>query len=802
MLTSNFEFREYAIGSVSNRNNFKPINFENSLKNQNESFRSLYQHNEGLVKYAEAQEQIRGKKTVSGYKKTVAASELVLDIDVKDNLDRALAVTRSLTARLKSDFNVDPDSLRIQFSGNKGFHLEIPAELFGGFSPSEDLPKIQAAIARELSQGFEDVVDLDIYFHVALYRIENTRHSVSGLYTIPLSYDDLLKLSIDQIRDLAKSPQDLSRATASGFVQKLVDLKHDCETKVKRSQAGVPVSTADEDTVSEPSYTKVDPAKISRIFKRCGVLREIEQKSRKGEPINHKERVALGTVLTAFGDDGKRKVHELLDKQANYDRDKTEYYLDTMASNAYKPELCKKICGEENLCPAIKAINRRSPIAFSWTYDPATDPKPKNFVESYAIEKIMKHFDNIVYSSNDQSFFEYVSGVYVIKKDGDIKCMLEQFMPFYWPKELITNARLNALVDRLKTQAETRFDGAFNSDTKRINLQNGIFNLETMSLEPHSKKFMSNIQLPFSYDRFAKSPEFDKFILDIFDGDRDVANYVLKTWAYLLIPSYAFQKVWIWYGSGRNGKGTLANLITKMLGLPNVSNESIDDLVGSRFSTINLKDKLVNFSSELKTADVDLAILKKLSGGDVIAADAKYKDKVSFVNSARLIILANELPRFSEVGNAVLQRFEFVNFPKEFNGTNMDTKLSEKLALELPGIFNRLISILPTIYDANGAINFAAPAAVSNTRNAVISDLSSVVEYVGDKCRVDSNGSVKLSDLYESYKSWAHRSGYKAVGKKNFSSTLKNTCNLKVESNMSQNNQVYVFGISILNILN
>jgi P4 family phage/plasmid primase-like protien len=794
-----FNIREYSIGSVFNRNHFNNLEYAEQFTGKDESFRSLYQQTEDIIKYAEAQKTIRQKKTVSGYKGAVAAEELVLDIDVKDNLPRALDITRALVNRLDIDFSTDPEHLRIQFSGNKGFHIELPAELFGGFEPSESLPRLQALIARSISLGYEDAVDLDIYYHVALYRIENTKHGVSRLFTIPLTSDELYSLSVDGIKELAKSPRELPKATDIPFVQSLSDLKHDCERRLNQEDLTDPVvSSQTEETVSDTTYSKPEPAKIGRLFKRCRVLRSIEQKSKTGEAIGHKDRVALGTVLTEFGNDGKLKVHELLNNQANYDREKTEYYMDTMARNAYKPELCKTICGEGNLCPAIKAINRRSPIAFSWTYDSETDPKINSYVESYAVDKILKHFDNVIYSSNDQSFYRYEAGVYMAIKDDAVKSLLENFMPFYWPKTLITNTRLNALVDRMKTQSTMRFDGLFNSDTHRINLQNGIFNLDTMALEPHTKSFMSNIQLPFRYDPYAKCPEFDKFISDIFEHDSDVADYIMKIWSYLLLPTYSFQKVWVWYGSGRNGKGTLASLITRMLGLPNVANESIDELVSGRFSAINLKDKLVNFSSELKTGEVDLAMLKKLSGGDMISAEKKFKDKISFANSARLIIMTNELPRFSEVGNAVLERFEFINFPKEYNGKSTDTKLLDRMSAELSGIFNRIVGLLPTIYTDDSCINFSAPRKVSDTKTVVMSELSTVLEFVNEECKRKAGASTKYKDLYEGYRDWSKQSGYRPVGKKTFAGVLKGTCKLPPENNTVHGNQMYVRGLEML----
>ena len=83
--------------------------------------------------------------------------------------------------------------------------------------------------------------------------------------------------------------------------------------------------------------------------------------------------------------------------------------------------------------------------------------------------------------------------------------------------------------------------------------------------------------------------------------------------------------------------------------MENVSSSSIHDLANNRFSLITLKDKLMNLSSEIGSKDLETEMLKKLSGGDVITADRKYKEPLSFINTARLVINANELPRFSEL---------------------------------------------------------------------------------------------------------------------------------------------------------
>ncbi len=55
-------------------------------------------------------------------------------------------------------------------------------------------------IAKDVS------IDTAIYEHNRLWRIPNTKNRKSGLYKIPLTFDQLATLSIDQIKKLAKQP--------------------------------------------------------------------------------------------------------------------------------------------------------------------------------------------------------------------------------------------------------------------------------------------------------------------------------------------------------------------------------------------------------------------------------------------------------------------------------------------------------------------------------------------------------------------------------------------------------------------
>ena len=785
-----YGIREFAFNGANNRHSFHPIQFIETLKGQTDCFQSIYHHSSEIEKYYHAQATITGKPGLTGYKGIVSCDVLTIDIDVKDDLPRAQSILKGILYRLERDFGVDCHQVRLVFSGNKGFHLDIPSPLFGGFLPSIDLPKLHSKIVYQLALGFDNAVDQDIYYTVGLIRIENTKHSSSGLFSIPLTLEEVNSLTIDEIKALAVAIRDVPVVDHStlSFVQRLVDLKEQCIRELLSAPS--PASS------NSFSCNSADPKYFQTMFKHCSILKEIKRKAYAKEMISHPDRFILGTVATAFGPDGLKKVHEILQGQSNYDQQKTEYYLKTMAQNTYKPTLCNSICGQDNLCEAMKAINKRSPIAFAYTFDPDVDEKEIPFVETYVVERITRHFDNLIFAKVDQTFYRYQSGVYNPLTEADVKSALEDFLPFYLPKKLITNTRLNGLVERLKTMRTIRYEGTFNAEIFKVNLRNGLFNLKSGILEPHTPAYKTNIQLPFAYDPRATCSAFDAFILDIFNGDQDVVEYILKYWCYLLLPTYNFQKVLVWIGSGRNGKGTLSRIIQNMLGKKNMAFQDLHDLAKQRFAAQSLKDKLVNFSTELKTDDLELGMIKKLSGGDYIAADVKFKDEVVFTNIARLIIMANELPRFSDVGNSITQRFEFIRFHKEYNGTSVDTMLDAKLLSELSGIFNKVSAKINDIVQADGSIFFSAPKVIEQNKQAALTELSNVIEFVETACQKSDRFHFYLSDMYSKYQTWAKDSGYKAVGKKNFRGVLEGTLKLKVNNCTRHQNHVCIEGIA------
>jgi len=739
-LERTFSHKEFAIKSPNKRGNFGTKEDQQWLIDKRDCYISLFDHSVNLPKYVESNDG-----SVAGYKGKVRFSFLAIDFDSITDLNESLTWIRELITKLVKENEVNPEHLRYYFSGNKGFHLEIPSWMIDDqHEPSAEYPDILKAMVQELTSH----ADLSLYQTLRLYRINNTINSKSGLYKIELKYDEITSLSVEEIKKLATRRR-LNDVTVfdheKSRSEKLYQL-------FKKYQLMYPDFSTEQVIKPKVSFEKIKIEGFDNILRECFYIKSLVGKT----DLNNLERVVLGNLLSRFGEEGRTKLHEILNKTSNYSREKTDYHFDSIIKKGYYPVSCEMICG--NTCETVKLLNRSSCLSLAYV------KKDNKFIETYLVEKFVKYRKDIIYSVYEDIFYQYKDGVYQTINEIELASILTSFALIFNNDANVVASRIKATIERLKMETKIQFKGKMNNDGF-INLKNGLYDLSKKELIPHTSSVFTSIQLNFSYDANAKAPMFEKFMDEIL-GEK--SEYVLNTMSYLLLPDYSYQKVFIFYGSGRNGKSVLTSVITNLLGKENVSSSSIHDLANNRFSLITLKDKLMNLSSEIGSKDLETEMLKKLSGGDVITADRKYKEPLSFINTARLIINANELPRFSELNDAILERFVLIRFPRTFRDDKVNTNLINELLEELPGIFNLVVT--RDIRGGGGGVNYQIPESIRKDRIILLSEISSAAEFMNE---LEDVKDIKLFDLYNQYERFCVSRGYKQLGYRNFKKAIE-----------------------------
>ena len=138
--------------------------------------------------------------------------DLYLDFDDINNFENVRQDVIKTFSYLKIIYHIPENLLRVYFSGNKGIHLIVPAEILG-ISPMLLLNGVFKHIATCISAYTpHKTLDLKIYDNKRMFRIPNTIHEKSRLYKIPLTAQEVRTLSEDEIRLMAKQPRQLEFA--------------------------------------------------------------------------------------------------------------------------------------------------------------------------------------------------------------------------------------------------------------------------------------------------------------------------------------------------------------------------------------------------------------------------------------------------------------------------------------------------------------------------------------------------------------------------------------------------------------
>jgi P4 family phage/plasmid primase-like protien len=370
-------------------------------------------------------------------------------------------------------------------------------------------------------------------------------------------------------------------------------------------------------------------------------------------------------------------------------------------------------------------------------------------------------------TANDiDEIYAYQDGVYV-QAESKIKSILETWLgalaTTHVVNEVLGHIARGSYVDRTE----------FNKPSIRIPVQNGVLNLETLTLEPFDPNQILTYKIEAKYDPNAKATKFLKFLEECLKPE-DIPT--LQEYAgYCLLNSMPHHKIMWFYGVGRNGKTTFINTLTNLFGSENVSGLGLEEFDGNhRFSMAVLHGKMINVSSEpnVKSA-LQTSLLKKATGDDWIDAEIKCKQKrIKFKNFAKLFIVGNRYPRVNDNTLAFWDRIIIVQWPNTFTGDSVIPEIEKtwtKSPNEMSGILNWMIEGLHRLNKNNA---FTVSKSQTETILEFQKASDTTLAFLNEKCTRDKDAYVIKKDLYNMYKDYCEDQGLDADTNGVFSAKL------------------------------
>jgi len=245
-----------------------------------------------------------------------------------------------------------------------------------------------------------------------------------------------------------------------------------------------------------------------------------------------------------------------------------------------------------------------------------------------------------------------------------------------------------------------------------IPLRNGLFDVAAWQnggdpLMPHTPQLFTPTCHSFAYDPAATAPQFERFLEQSCLGDVDQIQLAKEWSGYLFVPDTSLRGFLVMIGPTASGKTTWLDVLTEALGHDNITNVPLEGL-GSQFREGAMVGMLANFCHECRYVSPAAAErIKALSSGDRQTQDLKHRDSVTYTPTARLVLVSNEEPRFSDSSAALWDRLSVLHFSRTVPKDERDLQLGVKLKDELPGIFNLAMAALKRLYDRGQFVHSA-----------------------------------------------------------------------------------------------
>jgi putative DNA primase/helicase len=229
------------------------------------------------------------------------------------------------------------------------------------------------------------------------------------------------------------------------------------------------------------------------------------------------------------------------------------------------------------------------------------------------------------------------------------------------------------------------------------------------------------------------------------------------------------------FGESDNGKSVFYEVLRCAIGADNISNYSLESLTDDKgYHRAKIKDKIVNYGTDIKLTRIDAGMFKTLASGEPIEARLPYGDPFMMTDYAKLIFNVNKLDNANiEHTHGFYRRLLIIPFNKTIPDEKQDKDLHKKILVDRAGVLNWIIKGAEQVIK-NRTIEVSDEC--EKTKSQFIKESDSVAMFEAQMTET-LRGSIyfsTVSDSYNEYKAFCNDAGHKhPLGRNGFSKRME-----------------------------
>jgi len=539
-------------------------------------------------------------------------------------------------------------------------------------------------------------------------------------------------------------------------------------------------------TEKELSYFKVDS---KAVLDGCEFLKHIKVN---GDSASEPEWYAADSILARL-DNGSALIHEWSSTHPSYSSHAVDRKIE-QSLQASGPRTCENINSYWGKCQSCKHYKKvGSPISirgasFIATQDTGFHRLGKRGAIVPQYEDLRRYYyQRENYINCNSVHYRWQAQHYLELPDVWIENYAqEHFSPTADNKK---RSEFKGLVRATNIKPQDFFTTTTN---RKLNLSNGVLDIDTMELTPNDPKYGFRSILPFPFDPQAKAPTFQTMLTNVTQDDQSLQSILLEFMGYALSSDQCrADKILILTGEGQNGKSRFLNIL-RALGGSGVTSLGVRDLQnafhrqGLDGALFNVMEEVPPFSDQNVWED-----LKALATGSLVTASKKFKDAYNFENKAKLIMTCNSLPKGTDPTHGYYRRLLIVPFEARFSAEdgNLDVNIDQRVIdNELPGVLNMVLEGYKRL--KTNEYQFSRAVAVERALEAYKLETDNVSRWACEFLALGQPEDIKgapvwmvktssgevvavVGDMHKDYAVWADSEGERPVSNVHFARRLK-----------------------------